>query len=144
MNTKYTLKIYPKGLGREVYRVLEIDGKESLDTLCSLILATFDFDWDHLYEFCMSGKIYDRFGTRYVCTDDIDGDGPTSITLDEIGLYKGQNFLFHYDFGDDWQFMIHVNKIEKCDEPTKWKYIKRVGDVMQYPSYDDEEEEWDE
>ena len=34
---KYTLKVFPAGAGREVYRVIEISGDHSLDDLCGAI-----------------------------------------------------------------------------------------------------------
>ncbi len=32
-----------------------------------------------------------------------------------LRLVKGQNFSLHYDFGDDWMFTIHVQKIENAE-----------------------------
>ena len=49
---RYTLKIYPAGRGREIYRTIEISGKDTLDRLCEFILESFDFIHEHLYEFC--------------------------------------------------------------------------------------------
>ena len=43
MNTQYTIKVYPAGKGREVYRNIEICGNESLDCLCEIILEAFEF-----------------------------------------------------------------------------------------------------
>ena len=56
MQITYTLKVYPNGLGKSVYRILKISGSETLDELCRIILDSFDFDDDHLYEFCMDNK----------------------------------------------------------------------------------------
>ena len=42
-NKAYKLKVYPAGMSREVYRVIEICGKETLDTLCAAIMDAFDF-----------------------------------------------------------------------------------------------------
>ena len=36
MSNRYTLKVYPKGRGREVYRVIEVSGQDNLeDQMCS-------------------------------------------------------------------------------------------------------------
>ena len=43
MKKKYTLKVFPAGAGREVYRVIEISGDHSLDDLCGAILSAYDF-----------------------------------------------------------------------------------------------------
>lgn len=134
---KYTFRIYPKGRGREVYRVIEFPGEETLDELCECILEAFDFVHEHLYEFCMDNRVYSE--DSYQC--DSQGNEPgTDIAVEKIGLVKGQKFSLHYDFGDDWMFVIHVQKIEQTDEKVEPLLIKLKGSVEQYPSWD----EWDE
>lgn len=121
---KYKLKIYPKGRGREVYRVITIAGNKNLDNLCCSILDAFDFSDDHLYEFCMDNKMYSHNAIE---------PPATKITLDELDLIKGQKFLLHYDFGDDWQFVITVQAVEIIEKTEKTTIIKSVGTVVQYP-----------
>ena len=58
MRIQYTLKVYPAGLGRSVYRTITICGTDTLDQLCMAILNAFDFTAEHLYEFCMDNHIY--------------------------------------------------------------------------------------
>ncbi|MBO5354202.1 MAG: plasmid pRiA4b ORF-3 family protein [Lachnospiraceae bacterium] len=136
MNNLYTLKVYPAGLGRTVYRVIEIAGNETLDKLCETILDAYDFTYDHLYEFCMDNKMYGR--NSYQC-EPMEGESSTKTAIDEIWLSKGQNFSLHYDFGDDWMFTIHVQKIEEVQEYKEPKVIKEKGQIEQYPDYEDEE-----
>mgnify|MGYP001042163891 CR=1 FL=1 len=136
---KYTFKVYPVGQGRTTYRTIEISGEETLDELCEFILETFDFIHEHLYEFCMDNRMYSQNSYQYAPED---GELSTDVMIDEIGLIKGQKFLLHYDFGEDWMFTIHVQKIEDETETTLPKLIKSVGYVEQYPGWDDEEEEF--
>jgi hypothetical protein len=137
MKKKYTFKVYPSGLGRDVYRVIEISGDKTLDDLCEFILETFDFIHEHLYEFCMDNRMYSEYSYEY----DPQDDGPsTDIKIDKLELEKGQKFLFHYDYGDDWMFTINVQKIEETDDRIKSTLIRAKGEVEQYPSWDD----WDE
>ena len=117
MRTQYTLKVYPAGLGRSVYRTITICGTDTLDQLCMAILNAFDFTAEHLYEFCMDNKMYSEDCYRFnPMEDDLfdedDAEG-TDIALDELGLIEGQKFSLHYDFGDDWMFAIRVMKIEE-------------------------------
>jgi hypothetical protein len=137
---RYTLKVYPKGWGREIYRTIMISGKETLDTLCEFILEAFDFYHEHLYEFCMDNKMYSDNSYEY---EPEDGRPSTDIAIDKIGLVKGQNFSLHYDYGDDWMFTIHVQKIEEEKRKTMPEIIKSVGVLEQYPDCDDFDE-WDE
>ena len=135
---RYTLKVYPQGLGREVYRTIEISGTETLDRLCEFILESYDFIHEHLYEFCMDNRMYSEYSYR--C--DAEGDEPsTDIVIDEIGLVKGQNFSLHYDYGDDWMFTIHVQKIEDERIMKSPSLLKSVGSVEQYPDWDDWEDD---
>ena len=138
MNKQYLMKVYPAGRGREVYRNIEICGDNTLNQLCQIILEAFDFIDEHLYEFCMDNRMY----SEYSYQSDPEGDEPsTDITLDELGLSKGQKFSLHYDFGDDWMFTITVSKINEIPEKMESRIIKSKGNIQQYPDLD--EDEWD-
>lgn len=141
METLYTLKVYPLGLGREIYRVIEICGRDTLDDLCMAILEAFDFYHEHLYEFCMDCKMYSDSSYQYQPMEE--DDLSTDIALDDLHLTEKQKFMLHYDFGDDWQFIITVQKASETKGYTKPKIVKRKGSVEQYPDWDDEFEEDD-
>ena len=132
MATKYTLKVYPAGGGRSIYRILEVCGTSSLDALCSAILRAFDFSQDHLYEFCMDNKMYSENSYEY--------GSATKKKLDSLYLVKGQKFSLHYDFGDDWMFTISVQKIEEIDKAVRPKMIGGKGELVQYPDFDEDDE----
>ena len=96
MRIQYTLKVYPAGLGRSVYRTITICGTDTLDQLCMAILNAFDFTAEHLYEFCMDNKMYSEDCYRFnPMEDDLfdedDAEG-TDIALDELGLIEGRKF----------------------------------------------------
>lgn len=130
---RYTLKVFPKGWGREAYRVLEISGRDTLEQLCTAILETFDFQDEHLYEFCMDNKV------NSLCTYQSSpqwGEPSVQIMIDKLGLTEGQKFLLHYDFGDDWIFSIRVQKIAEEKQYEKPAVIKSKGEVEQYPDWE--------
>lgn len=133
---QYTFKVYPKGRGREIYRVFTMSGQDTLDDLCDYILQEFDFSHDHLYEFCMDNHPYSGYGLQY--RDEM-GETQTDIPIEELRLSKGQKFTLHYDYGDDWLFVITTQKIENVDAYQSAKTLKTKGEVEQYPEYD----EWD-
>ncbi len=136
MVKQYTLKVYPEGMSRTVYRTIQICGSESLDTLCDVILSSLDFMDQHLYEFCMDNRMYSPNSYQ----SQPEGNQPsTKIALDKLNLSKGQNFSLHYDFGDDWMFKIHVQKIEDVSEEQDPAVLKSKGDINQYSDYDDDE-----
>lgn len=96
MSTQYSIKVFPAGRGRDVYRNIEICGDETLDQLCKTILDAFDFIDEHLYEFCMDNR---QHSTDAYYATMMEQEPSTDIALDELGLYNGQKFLLHYDFG---------------------------------------------
>ena len=72
--------------------------------------------------------------------NDPEGDEPSAdITLDEVGLCRGQKFALHYDFGDDWMFTITVSKISEVQEDFEPCVIKSKGTVQQYPDWDEDD-----
>ena len=143
MGNQYTLKVYPAGMSRTVYRVLQISGQDTLDTLCHTIITAFRFIDEHLYEFCMDNKMYSD--DSYQSDPEYEDEPSTDIALEKLDLVKGQNFTLHYDFGDDWMFTIHVQKIEKEVQKRQPVVVKAKGDIEQYPDCEDwdEDEEYD-
>ena len=138
MNKQYLIKVYPIGLGREVYRNIEISGEDTLDRLCQIILESFDFTDEHLYEFCMGNRMYQEYNYQ---SDPEEDEPSTKIILDELRLVEKQKFSLHYDFGDDWMFVITVKKISKVTEKIEACITKSKGYIQQYPVWD--ENEWD-
>ncbi|MCD8217928.1 MAG: plasmid pRiA4b ORF-3 family protein [Clostridiales bacterium] len=133
----YTLKVYPKGHGRDVYRIIHILGKESLDRLCQVILDAFSFTDEHLYEFCLDNKIYDD--NNYQSDPEYEDQPTTREKIDSLNLRKGQKFWLHYDFGDDWVFVIGIQKIEDTTENLMPHISNEKGFLQQYPDLDDED-----
>lgn len=121
-------------MGREVYRNIEICGDETLDRLCQIILEAFDFDDEHLYEFCMDNCMYSE--NSYQSDPEEEDDAATDIALDKLKLNKGQKFWLHYDFGDDWMFTITVHKINEVEESFEPRIVKSKGQIQQYPYLD--------
>ena len=150
----YTFKIYPSGWGRIAYRVMEVGGDKSFDSLAMDILAAFNFGCNHLYEFRNTLGRSDRsiiFNPNYDNFNPLLGfiGGNDSDTADEyndpcpdrrhydsrrpikfLNPEKSSKFYFHYDFCDDWIFVIHVSKVE-ADKPSPdhSNVIKSVGKV---------------
>ena len=75
-----------------------------------MIIESFDFIHEYLYEFCMDNRMYSD--NSYLADPEY-GERSTDISLNKLKLQKGQKFLLHYDFGDDWLFIIMVEDIVK-------------------------------
>ncbi len=135
----YELKIEPKYY-KGVYRIIKIDGNQTLDDLSDEILSAFDFDKDHLYMFSLSRNRYDSEG--YFHPEVKDKKNAAEVSLNEINLKVRNKFLFLYDFGDEWLFDITVKKIEQSDILSLTHVKEQAGVIEQYPNWD--EEEWEE
>lgn len=134
----YELKIEPKYY-KEVYRIIKIDGNNTLDYLSDKILSAFDFDMDHLYMFSLSRNRYDSEG--YYHPEVTGRKNAAKVSLNELNLKDRNKFLFVYDFGDEWLFDITVKKIEQSDILSLTHVKEQSGRIEQYPAWD--EEEWE-
>ncbi len=121
----------------KVSRTFEVSGACNLEKLCLDILASLDFDFDHMYEFIFSGnRVFDGSpnpGKTSICRN---------TKLYSLNLKEKEKFRFVYDFGDNWIFDITVKKI--IDKPgAETVLVKRVGELEQYPDFEEWDEDWD-
>ena len=127
----YQAKVYPAGRGRDVYRVMVFNGADDYQQVCGRILDAFDFDFDHLFLFNSArGNPYDG---------GIDGNDFGSF--ETLLQFFGPKFIMLYDFGDDWVFNITVQKV--LPEKPAQTVLKSKGKIRQYPSWDDDDEDWE-
>ena len=130
------LKVYIKGHAGQIYRTFSMNDQTRLDDLASAILDSFDFDRDHLYEFCMTGRFYSE--DNYQLNPE-SSTRSTRTRLEKLDLKKGQNFLFHYDFGDDWVFTIHVMSTEPVYSRKGVVLLAQKGELEQYPNAENDD-----
>jgi hypothetical protein len=124
---------------KEVSRVIEIRGDQTLEQLHEAIFNAFD-RWDHhLYEFQLGKRPFDPEGPKYGILDEsIEepdyGDAATT-KLDDLNLKPERVFGYWFDFGDDWFHQIQVERIEQAIPTVVYpRVIKRVGkSPPQYP-----------
>ena len=138
---RYQLKVSPERRWRTIWRDIEISGSETLDKLCAVILKAFDFTREHMYEFCMTNRMYSI--DNYVFEPDEPDQRSTEAKIDSLGLTEKQVFSLHYDFGDDWMFAIRVEKITDAPK-TKPVVTGSGGYLEQYPDDDEMDDDDDE
>lgn len=108
------LKITLRGLRPPVWRRVRVSADSSLHMLHRVIQAAMGWQDYHLHEF----EIGDR---RYGEPDDDPwpGDQPTyndrNIKLGALVERGVERFRYVYDFGDDWEHEIVVEKVEALD-----------------------------
>lgn len=88
--------------------------------------------------------MHDQFGDGIF--DDFEGGDVRTAKLDDLNLSIGQEFLYLFDYGDQWEFTVRVRDINSDAPEGKYpRIIEAVGESPeQYPSWDDEDDEWDE
>lgn len=68
-------------------------------------------------------------------------EGPYTdeVRIDELELSVGQEFLYLFDFGDQWHFYVRLVEIKKeCPKLSGPKVIESKGEAPdQYPSVED-------
>ena len=127
-----------RGDGTNIWRRLAVAHSSSLCDLANLILQAFEFDDDHLHEF----KYRDQMGKERVYNDPRCEDEPFSdeVSLGESGLPVKKTMAFIYDFGDDWEFSIKLEKIDAAQSYAKLPaLLESHGEPPeQYSGFDDE------
>ncbi len=129
----------------DAWRRIEAPDETTLEELAGLILESFDFDFDHLYQFEYRNERGQN--ETVICSQLMDGDYlADEMMLGHLPIGKGESMLFHYDFGDDWKFNVLIEDLSDLpDEYEAPKITDRFGEApKQYPfedEWDDDEEE---
>ena len=130
--------------GKGCYRHIQINQSATLYKLHQAIISAFEFDDDHCHAFFMDNKHWGHGDTYFSVKSDSTDRLTKSYRLERLGLEKGRQFKYLFDFGDEWWFQCKVLRTveERTDIP---KVIRSVGEPpMQYPEEEwEDEEDWD-
>ena len=75
----------------------------------------------------------DAFWDEYLAEEDELGPGNVQITtLEELDLEPGQEFMYLFDYGDDWRFKVRVHAINENADPDG-EYPRLVESVGKAP-----------
>lgn len=100
----YILKVL---LDKNLWRIVKLSHKTSLHKFHLIIQKAFEFDNDHMYAF-YTGTSY-RNGKEFYCANSLgESEDYEDLTIEDVELYKGQQFIYLFDFGDKWEFNIQV------------------------------------
>lgn len=125
---------------KEISRVIEIRGDQTLEQLHEAIFQAFDRMDHHLYEFQFGRRPFDPNGPNYGISNPKEkqkgyGDARKSM-LDELELKPERMFGYWFDFGEDWYHQIRVERIDQAIPTVTYpRAIKRVGKSP--PQYSD-------
>ncbi len=102
----YQLKITLRGSKPPIWRRVLVSGHSTLADLHEIIQIVMDWDEAHLHEFEIN-KI--RYSDPLVALDGAQNE--TRVRLKEVISREKMKFHYVYDFGDDWDHEILVEKI---------------------------------
>jgi hypothetical protein len=135
----YVVSVYLQGgpmskkfANKEISRVIEIRGDQTLNDLHHAIFRAYD-RWDeHLYEFQFGKRPFDPEGSKYGISDLGQSKGTSgdarATKLDDLDLKPLRIFGYWFDFGDDWYHQIQVERIEQAIPTVTYPRVtRRVG-----------------
>ena len=104
--------VFKVSLGR-IWRRLAIPAQSSLDLLSSAILDAFEFDYDHLYCF----TVENRSGISFSINHPVVREPPftNQVRVGDLPLAPGAIMIYLFDFGDNWEFEVKLERIEPAD-----------------------------
>ncbi|MHB8127192.1 MAG: IS1096 element passenger TnpR family protein [Desulfitobacteriaceae bacterium] len=130
----YTFKVL---LNKKTWRRIVLSGKHTLEDMHMIIQEAFEFNNDHLYSFFMDGKAWSH--NSFKCTYVDQGPYVTEAIIGELGLESGDEILYLFDYGDQWEFKVLLeHKDEGGSRVLKPVITARHGESPeQYPSWDE-------
>ncbi len=124
----YQIKVGLRGAKPPIWRRLEISADTSLAALHSVIQAVFDWDSCHMHAFQTP---YGEFG---VPDAELGHEPEAPVTLEQVAPAERAKIRYLYDFGDDWDHEILVEKLlERRAEVT---YPRCTGGRREAPPED--------
>ncbi|MDC3413891.1 IS1096 element passenger TnpR family protein [Terrihalobacillus insolitus] len=119
------LHTFKVAFSQNVWRSVVLSANHTMEDLHNIIIEAYQFDNDHLYAFFMDGK---RWSEDCIVSPLDDSDHPNSaeVKIGSVGMRSGQQFMYMFDYGDEWTFMVTIMDIQEGEpEPVK-PFIKAV------------------
>ncbi|GAB4367856.1 MAG: hypothetical protein Kow009_04690 [Spirochaetales bacterium] len=138
----YVLKVQLDYIRPPIWRRIQVPGTYTLRNLHQVIQTAMGWEDYHLYLFRVGQQEY---GPPEMEDPDVIPD--KSVRLDDMGLQPKKRFLYTYDFGDNWDHTITVEKVlppEEVPEEIRGKPVCLEGeracppeDCGGYPGYEE-------
>ena len=103
-----------------IWRLLDLRSDLTLDVVHQVIQDAFGWTDSHLHRFALGGEVWDRDAEIFLCPydaanpqDEIDmaGTPDVEVQLDETLSKPGDHVGYCYDYGDDWQLTLRLEKV---------------------------------
>ena len=119
----YQVRVDLDGAKPPIWRRLLLSSELMLDELHAVLQQAMGWDGGHLHEFLSGKNRMDPFAVHYVMQymldDGAEGVLEDEVRLDELLTDPKDRLFYWYDFGDDWEHTIVVEKVlpRPGDEP---------------------------
>lgn len=141
---------------KKIYREIELNGADTLETLHEAIFQAYDRGDKHMYSFYLSRVQLESLDkvtqyAEYTLTAVMDGFADfdrgdkahitgdvAETTVAELGLEVNDMLYYLFDFGDEWWHELTLLSISEKTEPGDYpRIVNRVGESpSQYPLED--------
>jgi Plasmid pRiA4b ORF-3-like protein len=108
-DTIYQLRLQLQEIEPPIWRQVRVRGSLGLDGLHTVIQKVMGWKDYHLHEFTVRGQ---RYGIPDPEEPDDALQADDTLTLREAAPVEGQTLAYTYDFGDNWEVTIRVERIE--------------------------------
>jgi hypothetical protein len=131
------LFVFKVSLGK-IWRRIAIPSSLTLDDLSYAILDSVDFDSDHLYQFTFRNQLGRKVEVGHPYMEDVLSSA--EVCVGDLPLQVGEAMDYLFDFGDNWEFDVLLEKIEPAEAKLKKpQLLESHGKAPeQYPHWDDE------
>ena len=109
----YRLKITLIGIEPPIWRAIQVPGSIKLCCLHSAFQVVMGWKDSHLHQFEKDGKNWGIVQLHQDEEDDVADDG--DVTLAEVLKSEGDSMIYQYDFGDNWQHEVVLEKIDPAE-----------------------------
>lgn len=122
---------------------LVLGGEWSLYEFAAFIIGTVGFDFDHAFEFCDNLRNPYRSKERYTVfadSGDPEADDPGVKRTPVSAVFRPRRkMVFHFDFGDDWFFLVTCTAVRQSAAKRRFKKVLSTKGTapQQYPDFED-------
>lgn len=128
------LFVFKAALGKDLWRRIAIPAEATLDELSDAILMAYKFDDDHLYRFVCTNRLGAQIEYNHPFMDE--PPFASEVRIGDLPLSVGESMLYNFDFGDNWEFTVVLERIDAPNARQKAaKILERVGRSPKQYSY---------
>lgn len=112
------LRVRLSEIAPEIWRLLRVPSEYTLAQLHRTLQLVYGWQDYHLHEFAVGARRFEAPG------EEAEGES-TAIRLRDLGLSAGDQFVYRYDFGDDWEHVLTLEAIQPMTDPhePRWPLL---------------------